>query len=169
MVDGIVKIHGKEYLTVAKRVSNFRSNEKYQNYSLETEVVELDDQKVVMKASISNENGRVIATGHAEEKRASSMINKTSALENCETSAIGRALASLGFGGTEFASANEVENAIAQQEKVNTNEIENQLNKAKKISEKKEVTKDNDLPPEYLKHLAKKPAIKVPLNIKGSK
>ncbi len=169
MVDGIVKIHGKEYLTVAKRVSNFRSNEKYQNYSLETEVVELDDQKVVMKASISNENGRVIATGHAEEKRASSMINKTSALENCETSAIGRALASLGFGGTEFASANEVENAITQQEKVNTNEIENQLNKAKKISEKKEVTKDNDLPPEYLKHLAKKPAIKVPLNIKGSK
>ena len=169
MVDGIVKIHGKEYLTVAKRVSNFRANEKYQNYSLETEVVELDDQKVVMKAFISNENGRVIATGHAEEKRQSSMINKTSALENCETSAIGRALASLGFGGTEFASANEVENAIAQQEKVNTNEIENQLNKAKKISEKKEVTKDNDLPPEYLKHLAKKPAIKVPLNIKGSK
>lgn len=145
MVDGIVKIHGKEYLTVAKRVSNFRANEKYQNYSLETNVVELDDQKVVMKASISNENGRVIATGHAEEKRASSQINKTSALENCETSAIGRALASLGFGGTEFASANEVENAIAQQQAPNTNEIENQLNNAKK---------------EYLKHFAKKPAIK---------
>tara|TARA_Y100000593_G_C4177906_1_gene270483 strand:- start:80 stop:571 length:492 start_codon:yes stop_codon:yes gene_type:complete len=160
MVDGIVKIHGKEYLTVAKRVSNFRSNEKYQNYSLETEVVELDDQKVVMKAFISNENGRVIATGHAEEKRQSSMINKTSALENCETSAIGRALASLGFGGTEFASANEVENAIAQQQETNTNEIENQLNKAKKISEKKEVTKNNNIPSEWLKHVQDKPAIK---------
>lgn len=160
MVDGIVKIHGKEYLTVAKRVSNFRSNEKYQNYSLETEVVELDDQKVVMKAFISNENGRVIATGHAEEKRQSSMINKTSALENCETSAIGRALASLGFGGTEFASANEVENAIAQQQETNTNEIENQLNKAKKTSEKKEVTKNNTIPSEWLKHVQDKPAIK---------
>jgi hypothetical protein len=161
----IVKIKGKDYLEVVDRVNNFRANEKYTNYSLETNIIELNDQKVVMKASISNENGRLIATGHAEEKRASSMINKTSALENCETSAIGRALASLGFGGTTFASANEVQNAIAQQEEIaqqekNTNEIENQLNKAKKTFEKKEVTKNNNSPSEYLKHLQDKPAIK---------
>ena len=66
-----------------------------------------------MKATVSvNES---IYTGHAEEVYDSSMINKTSALENCETSAIGRALASAGFGGTEFASADEVANAISQQ------------------------------------------------------
>jgi hypothetical protein len=68
-----------------------------------------------MKATISDEKGRVIATGHAEEVRASSQINKTSALENAETSAIGRALAALGMAGTEFASADEVAQAIKQQ------------------------------------------------------
>jgi hypothetical protein len=57
----------------------------------------------------------VIATGLAEEKRTSSQINRTSALENCETSAIGRALAAFGLGGSEYASANEVQNAIHQQ------------------------------------------------------
>ena len=54
----------------------------------------------------------IVATGHAEEYRDSSKINKTSALENAETSAIGRALASFGLGGTEFASADEVARAI---------------------------------------------------------
>jgi hypothetical protein len=68
-----------------------------------------------MSAEIRNEDERLIATGHAEEYRKSSQINGTSALENCETSAIGRALAVAGFGGTEFASANEVQNAIHQQ------------------------------------------------------
>ena len=61
--------------------------------------------------------GESTYTGHAVEVYNSSMINKTSALENCETSAIGRALASAGLGGTEFASADEVTNAIAQQNK----------------------------------------------------
>jgi hypothetical protein len=68
-----------------------------------------------MRCEISNEEGRILATGHAEEFRKSSQINSTSALENAETSCIGRALASLGFGGSEFASANEVQNAIQQQ------------------------------------------------------
>jgi deoxycytidylate deaminase len=68
-----------------------------------------------MVATILNEQNRIIATGHAEEKRKASQINSTSALENCETSAIGRALAGAGFGGSEFASANEVQNAIQQQ------------------------------------------------------
>jgi hypothetical protein len=68
-----------------------------------------------MKASISNEQGRLLATGFAEEVRAASKINRTSALENAETSAIGRALAALGLAGTEYASADEVANAISQQ------------------------------------------------------
>ena len=109
---GKVNIHGKEYLTVAKRVSDFRSTEGYGDYSIETEIVDRDEATVVMKATIKNEEGRIIATGHAEESRTASTINRTSALENCETSAIGRALASFGLAGTEFASADEVAGAI---------------------------------------------------------
>ena len=107
---GIVSIHGKEYQTVALRVGKFR--EQYGlSLSLVTEIIYADDKVVRMKAIISNEHG-VIATGHSEEYRSSSNINKTSALENAETSAIGRALAALGLGGTEFASADEVARAI---------------------------------------------------------
>ena len=108
--NGIVNIHGKEYQTVALRVGKFR--EQYGiTLSLITEIVYADEKVVRMKAIISNEHGAV-ATGHAEEYRESSNINKTSALENAETSAIGRALAALGLGGTEFASADEVARAI---------------------------------------------------------
>jgi hypothetical protein len=112
---GIVNIHGKQYQTVAYRVGLFR--EKHPEHSLITDVIVRDDEVVVMRAHIADPTGRIIATGHAEENRRSSQINKTSALENAETSAIGRALAAFGIGGTEFASANEVENAINQQTK----------------------------------------------------
>lgn len=111
--DGVVRIHGKEYLTVARRVSDFRL--AHPEHGLTTAVVLRDAECVVMQATITDPAGRVIATGHAEEYRKSSQINRTSALENAETSAIGRALAAFGIGGTEFASANEVENAIHQQ------------------------------------------------------
>ena len=110
---GIVEIHGKSYQTVAFRVKAFR--EKHPGYTLQTEIVSRDGEVVVMKALIADEKGRLISTGHAEENRKSSQINKTSALENAETSAIGRALAAFGLGGTEFATADEVANAIHQQ------------------------------------------------------
>lgn len=110
---GIINIRGKEYQTVALRVQMFR--ERFPLHSLTTEMVERVADCVVMRATIADETGRVLATGHAEEYRASSQINKTSALENAETSAIGRALAAFGLGGTEFATANEVQNAIHQQ------------------------------------------------------
>ena len=110
---GIVNIRGKEYQTVALRVQKFR--EQHPDWSIITALVSRDSETVVMLASVMNDQGRIIATGHAEEFRNASQINATSALENCETSAIGRALAAAGFGGTEFASANEVQNAIHQQ------------------------------------------------------
>jgi len=113
MNTGIVNIRGKEYMTVALRVQHFR--EVHPDWSIVTQIVHRDADEVVMVASILNEQGRLIATGHAEEKRKASQINSTSALENCETSCIGRCLASAGFGGSEFASANEVQNAIQQQ------------------------------------------------------
>ena len=111
---GIVNIHGKEYKTVAKRVDEFRK-EHGTKLSIITSIVSADEKMIVMKAEISDESQRVIATGYAEEKRDASQINRTSALENCETSAIGRALANFGLGGGEYASADEVANAISQQ------------------------------------------------------
>jgi deoxycytidylate deaminase len=109
-----VNIHGKDYKTVAERVNEFRTTEKYADYAIHTEIINAGDL-VQMKALILDENFRVIATGFAEEVRGSTNINKTSALENCETSAIGRALSALGLGGSQYASADEVANAIAQQ------------------------------------------------------
>ena len=111
--EGVVNIRGKEYLTVAKRINDFRA--VHPDWSVTTSIVENTPQRVVMKCKIVHD-AIVLATGYAEEFRAASQINKTSALENCETSAIGRALANLGYGGTEFASANEVQQAIHQQE-----------------------------------------------------
>ncbi len=110
---GFVSIHGKEYETVASRVNRFR--EKYPEYTIKTTIIKIDADECIVEAGILNEESRLIANGHAQEFRANSQINKTSYVENCETSAIGRALASFGIGGTEFASANEVVNAIHQQ------------------------------------------------------
>jgi hypothetical protein len=110
---GIVNIRGRDYQTVAYRVGLFR--EKHPDWTLQTEIIHRDSECVVIKASLLDENGRIRSTGHSEEYRKSSTINKTSALENAETSAIGRALAGLGFGGTEFASADELVNALQQQ------------------------------------------------------
>ena len=110
---GIVEIHGRQYETVALRVKKFR--DAHPEWSLKTEIIERTPESVTMSAQVLDETGRVRATGHAEENRKASQINRTSALENCETSAIGRALACLGLGGTEFASADEVANAIVQQ------------------------------------------------------
>lgn len=113
--EGFVSIHGKEYKTVAKRVQEFREIPKYQGWSILTEIVKIDDDQVLVAAKIINPDSKIIATGHGHEVKASSQINRTSYVENAETSAIGRALACLGLGGTEFASANEVQNAIYQQ------------------------------------------------------
>jgi len=116
---GIVEIHGKQYRTVAFRIAEFR--EAHPDWSIQTHLVSADDSCVVMRAEIWGDRGstgaatELLATGYAEESRGASQINRTSALENCETSAVGRALAFLGLAGTEIASADEVANAIAQQ------------------------------------------------------
>jgi len=112
---GIVSIHGKQYKTVALRISEFR--ETHPTYGIITKLVSADDEAVVVKATIIAEGHErfPLATGYAEERRSASQINKTSALENAETSAVGRALAFLGYAGSEIASADEVANAIGQQ------------------------------------------------------
>lgn len=108
---GVVNIRGKEYQTVALRVHNFRT--EYKDHQLITEIIHRDADCVVMLATIFGPDGKILATGHAEEYRKTSEINRTSALENAETSAIGRALACFGLGGTEFASADEVARAVS--------------------------------------------------------
>jgi hypothetical protein len=136
MNTGVVNIRGKEYQTVALRVQKFR--EEHKDWELSTEIIKADDVVVIMQARIYNADGKCISTGHAEEFRANGQINSTSALENAETSAIGRALAAAGWGGTEFASANEVQNAIHQQnKKVDSTNFVEQIRGAKNVEELK--------------------------------
>ena len=99
---------GKQYTMVAQRVEAFRKHIGA-DLGIETELISNTDQRVLMKAYIKTPTGFVVSTGYAEEVRGSTHINKGSALENCETSAVGRALAALGLHGGEYASVNEIE------------------------------------------------------------
>ena len=114
---GIVKIHGKEYKTVALRVNEFHGS-RSDTMRINTKLIYHDTDRVVMKAIIYDSDVAV-ATGYAEENRSQGNINKTSAMENAETGAIGRALACYGLGGDEYASADEVLRAISQQDEIN--------------------------------------------------
>lgn len=109
-----MNIKGKNYVMVKDRVAAFRS--VCPGGAITTEIVNTDGVTVTIRATVADEDGRVLAQAHAQEKYNSTAINKTSALENCETSAVGRALGLLGIGiDDSFASANEVQNAQAQQ------------------------------------------------------
>ena len=113
---GVVTIHGKEYKTVALRVAEFRNEYTIKDgWGIVTSLVHHDEDTVIMRAEVVNPSGMVVGTGYAEEKRSASQINRTSAMEVSETSSIGRALAAVGLAGTEYASADEVANAISQQ------------------------------------------------------
>ena len=123
-------IRGKQYVEVNERIKFFRQEEQYKHWSLITEFPVLDSEQCVCKASIADTEHRIIATGHAHEVQGSSNINKTSYVENCETSAIGRALAMLGIGiDTSIAAATEVSDAIAKQEE-DSSPVENIMDKA---------------------------------------
>jgi len=109
-----INIKGKDYVEVNERIKYFRKN--YPTFSLETEILQCTDAHCVFKATIKDELGRVISSGHAHEIQNSSYINKTSFVENCETSAWGRALANFGIGiDSSVCSAQELSMALAQQ------------------------------------------------------
>lgn len=109
-------IKGKPYIEVNERLKHFRSESKYDGYSLESDILSNEGGTVTIKATIRDDGDRIVATGLAYEKEGSSFINKTSYIENCETSAWGRALGNLGIGiDTSVASADEVANAVKQQ------------------------------------------------------
>ena len=109
-----VNIKGKDYVQVNDRVKAFRS--VCPGGVIETEMVYYEGGRVMFKATIKDQDDRILATGYAEEKEGSTMINKTSFIENCETSAVGRALGFAGIGiDGSMASAEEVATAIINQ------------------------------------------------------
>ena len=111
-------IKGKEYAEVNQRIKAFRS--LCPGGAILTEMLSCENGVCIFKATICDEDMRVLGTGTAYEKEGSSFINETSYIENCETSAVGRALGMCGFGiDTSIASAEEVQNAIKNQGKPN--------------------------------------------------
>lgn len=114
---GSIDVKGKEYVEVNARVDGFRK--LFPEGAITTEIISLADGVCVMKATAYDDTGRILATGTAYEKENSSFINKTSFIENCETSAVGRCLGFVGIGiTTSIASAEEVQNAIENQDLV---------------------------------------------------
>lgn len=122
-----IDVKGKPYAEVNQRIKAFRM--LYPTGTIETEMISNENGVCVFKAKvgytqtcIDMEKGifadayTLLGTGTAYEKENSTFINKTSYIENCETSAVGRALAMAGFGiDTSIASAEEVQNAITNQ------------------------------------------------------
>ena len=108
-----IQIQGKDYITVNERVKEFRK--QHSNGQILNQVMANADGQVMFQCKIIVD-GVLVATAHAYEKEGSSFINKTSYIENCETSAVGRALGLYGIGiDTSLASADEVANAVTQQ------------------------------------------------------
>lgn len=126
-----IDIKGRKYATVDSRVEFFR--EKFPAWSLETEypVLDLDKGVCVCRAVVKDENGKVVADGYAHEwqSKPGSMVNKTSYIENAQTSAVGRALGFIGIGinGMGIATAEEVKTAIDHQENNDFAPIEEQV------------------------------------------
>lgn len=110
------KISSNDYNTVNQRVLAFRKI--FPEGSIQTEIVSHENGVILMKATVYDGVGRVLAIGHASEEKELSFINKTSYIENCETSAVGRALGFIGIGIKEaIASAEEIEKAEEEKQK----------------------------------------------------
>tara|TARA_X000001382_G_scaffold27881_1_gene17845 strand:- start:534 stop:1304 length:771 start_codon:yes stop_codon:yes gene_type:complete len=112
-----VSLKGKQYLMVKDRVNIFRRIFGF-DYGMTTEILQNDKERVLMKTTISDKQGFIIATGYAEEIRDKG-VNVAAAIENGESSAWGRALANLGLAGSEVASADELKAAIEKNIKIN--------------------------------------------------
>lgn len=109
------QIKEKDYAEVNQRVKAFRS--VHPDGSIITDILSLENGVCTMKATVMDKDGHILGIGHAQEKEGSTFINKTSYIENCESSAWGRALGACGFGiDTSIASAEEVLNAMANQD-----------------------------------------------------
>ena len=109
-----MQIQGKPYATVPARVEAFWA--MCPGGSIETAPVVLEADWCAFRATVRDENGQIIATGHAFEVKNAGKVNPNSYIENCETSAVGRALGLAGIGSADsIASAEEVLAALSQQ------------------------------------------------------
>lgn len=154
------KIQGTDYCEVNQRIKAFRM--VYPTGTIATEMISNENGVCIFKASVYADGdptvNNLLGVGHAYEKENSSFINKTSYIENCETSAVGRALGMCGFGiDTSVASLEEVGNAILNQpeqkpeRKASPKQIETLLNTYKganltKLLETQGIEKIEDLP-----------------------
>jgi hypothetical protein len=125
---GITEKGGKKYTLVQDRVDVFRKYCEF-NYGIETSMVIDDGKRIVFKAVIKDLEGTIIGCGYAEEIRGQGYVNKFSPVENCETSAIGRALSSCGLSGGEYASSLEMD--IAKKKKKATEKATRSQNAGK--------------------------------------
>lgn len=151
-------IKGKEYAEVNQRVKAFRY--AYPRGKIETKIISLDgeigERCCLMRCEVFDDLGNLLSTGYAEEKEGSTFINRTSFIENCETSCVGRALGQAGFGiELSIASLEEVENAIANQispyKKPTVNKLSSFVkaysdDERQRIREHYGVEKDDELP-----------------------
>ena len=123
-----VKSHGKDYSLVSTRLAVARRN-LGSSLDLKSTVIFHDDKRVIVQVDAFLD-GKHISTGLGEEFRSASRINQTSALENAETSATGRALAFMSFCDVSIASAEEVSAALLAQDK----QLNNALIELDKVS-----------------------------------
>ncbi len=107
-----VTIKGKQYAIVVERHKHLL--QRFPEARFNEEILHHDNDRVIVKVELYI-GDTIYSVGHAEEFRNSSYINKTSALENASTSALGRCLAAFGLSGSEFASAEELVNALNNQ------------------------------------------------------
>ena len=151
-----INIKGKDYITVNERLKEFRNN--FKDYSLTTEIVELGQDNCTMKATITDDKGVIRATGFAREVVAKSPINKFAFVENCETSAIGRALGNFGIGiDTSICTADELLMKMAHETPEKTPAQKAQETKAKNKFAKEEALKKYESVVEYLKSTPEPP------------
>jgi hypothetical protein len=126
-----VNIKGKKYSTVNERLKHLL--QYFPEARFNEEILFHDNERVIVKTELYI-GDTIFSVGTAEEWRNSSFINKTSALENCSSSALGRCLAAFGLSGSEYASAEELVNAL-------NNQSTNSQSTTKKVSIEDEIKK----------------------------
>lgn len=128
-----IEIKGKKYAEVSQRIKAFRS--VHPHGQIVTDIISNENGVCIMRAMIHDDDGILLATGFAYEKEETSHLNRTSYIENCETSAVGRALGMCGFGiDTAVASADEVITAQAQKEEIIKKEVAEDKAKTEKVN-----------------------------------
>ena len=93
-----INLKGKQYSEVKDRVMFFRLNEQFKGWRIVTKPLNISNDEATFFAEVYNDMDKVVSTGTAYERASQGMVNKTSHVENCETSAVGRALGFLGIG-----------------------------------------------------------------------